>query len=338
MSQQWFLDIWYSQRVNWLFVPLSGLFRFLINIRTWLYTYGFIKSHALPVPVLVVGNITVGGTGKTPLVISLCQWLKEKGFQPGVITRGYQGQIKDVALIKEGDGASLVGDEPLLIFQEAKVPVAVGKDRYLAGLELLKEYPEIDIVLSDDGLQHYRLQRDMEIVVIDGLRELGNEYLLPAGPLREPKSRLNSVDAVIVNGATQQHTFTHQCLFTMQLVADYWVNVKDISLIEEANLFTDQPCYVTCAIGNPGRFMQTLHLLNIEVLNTRFFEDHHAYQEKDLQGWDQHKILMTEKDGIKCKTFAPSNAWMLKVHAHVDKAFYQWLEAKLSQWRVKHGS
>ncbi|MBU6468007.1 MAG: tetraacyldisaccharide 4'-kinase [Betaproteobacteria bacterium] len=338
MNSQWITRNWYSKRVNWLWLPFSFLFYCLVLLRIWLYQCGLLKRYSLPVPVVVIGNLTVGGTGKTPCVIALCQWLREQGFHPGVISRGYQGQVKEAYLIQEGDGASLVGDEPLLIFNEAKIPVAVGRDRYRAGTLLLQAHPHINIILSDDGLQHYRLQRDLEIVLIDGERQLGNHCLLPAGPLREPIGRLNSVDAIIFNGGDNHQAIGHQPQYMMELIPDKWINVSNPTLIEESGFFNGQTCHVTCAIGNPQRFIKTINSLNIVVKQTRIFDDHHPYQKVDFQGWENEKILMTEKDGIKCKTFAPSNAWMLKVHARFDYPFYQWFENKLRQLRVKYGS
>jgi tetraacyldisaccharide 4'-kinase len=285
----------------------------------------------------VVGNITVGGTGKTPLVIALCDWLKTQGYRPGVISRGYRGQINQVHVVSNEDGPFLVGDEPLLVFKKAQVPVAIGKNRYQAGVELLKKHPEINILLSDDGLQHYALQRDLEILVVDGQRGLGNNYLLPAGPLREPQSRISTVDAVVVNGSNERYLSQIQPQFNMTLHPEVWINIKNPHIHQPINAFSGERCIAMCAIGNPQRFLNTLASLGIVPLETRIFEDHYHYQENDFKEWLNEKILMTEKDGIKCHLFAPEDAWMLKISAQLNEQFYQWLAMKLTHLREKNG-
>ncbi|KXW55738.1 tetraacyldisaccharide 4'-kinase [Ferrovum sp. PN-J185] len=309
----------------------------VITIRRWLYKKHFLPISSLPVPVIVVGNITVGGTGKTPLVIALCNWLKTQGYYPGVISRGYKGQINQVHVVSHEDGPSLVGDEPLLIFKEAAVPVAIGKNRYQAGVELLKKYPEINIILSDDGLQHYALQRNLEIVVVDGQRLLGNTYLLPAGPLREPQSRLSTVDAVVINGENESLLDNRQSQFNMTMRPETWINVNNPHLRQPINAFSSERCVAMCAIGNPQRFLNTLASIGVVPFATRIFEDHYHYQENDFKEWLDEKILMTEKDGIKCHLFAPQNVWMLKISAQLDEPFYQWLQVKLTHLRENNG-
>ena len=191
---------WYSQNLlAWLLLPLSWLFRVVSVIRHWCYANSFFSVVTLPVPVIVIGNIAVGGTGKTPLLIALCDLLKARGYTPGVISRGYGSQLKGEMLVTEDSDPVAVGDEPVLIARRTFCPVAVGKNR-VAAAQLLLSHAECDIILSDDGLQHYRLQRDIEIAVIDAQRMHGNGFYLPAGPLREPVSRLESVDFVVTHG------------------------------------------------------------------------------------------------------------------------------------------
>ncbi|WGZ96295.1 MAG: tetraacyldisaccharide 4'-kinase [Candidatus Thiothrix putei] len=305
--ERWLLNVWYgNDRLGkYLLLPLTGLFCVLAAVRRWQHKRQQVK-HA--VPVIVVGNISVGGTGKTPLVIWLVERLREAGFKPGVVSRGYQRQAGDI------------GDEPTLIKQRTQVPIAIGSDRNQAIATLLQQHT-CDIVIADDGLQHYRMGRDVEICVVDGQRRFGNGYCLPAGPLRESISRLQSCDFVIVNGDT------------MQMRGDTLVNlVTD----ETQSLMTlaGKTVHVVTGIGNPQRFMQTLEQAGLQVI-PHLYPDHHAFTGTELCFNDTHPIIMTEKDAVKCRQFAGQNVWYLPIEAILDETLAQALLTRLQGF--KHG-
>ena len=320
---RWFQDAWYQDMYLsvWL-VPFSLIYVDVVRLRRFLYRKGLLKSTRLPVPVVVVGNITVGGTGKTPLVIWLVNWLRQHGFKPGVISRGYGGEAADAPrMVTEQSRPQDVGDEPLLIWQKTSAPVAVHPNRSEAGRFLL-EQAQCDILISDDGLQHYALQRDIEIAVIDGQRRFGNGYCLPAGPLREPIERLREVDLVIVNGQPEE-----DFEYAMRLRGDQAINLKTgerKALVD----FSGQACHALAGIGNPDRFFRFLrdHGLTIQ---THSFPDHYAYCADDLTFADDAPVFMTEKDAVKCLTFARDNFWSVPVQAEPDAGFIQTLQQTL---------
>ncbi|HEX5338088.1 MAG TPA: tetraacyldisaccharide 4'-kinase, partial [Gallionella sp.] len=199
----WLQGQW-GRRTPWqiLLLPPAALFFFISLVRRLLFRSGLRRSHRLPVPVIVVGNLTVGGTGKTPLVLWLVEFLRSQGYHPGIISRGYAGSAAQPQAVSAVSDPALVGDEPLLLARRTQCPIWVGRRRADVARALLVAHPDCDVIISDDGLQHYALQRDVEVVVVDGVRRFGNGLPLPAGPLREPLSRLQSVDAVVVNGGT----------------------------------------------------------------------------------------------------------------------------------------
>jgi tetraacyldisaccharide 4'-kinase len=298
-----------------LLMPISWLFLSLVTFRRLFYRLGWFKSFRLPVPVLVVGNINVGGTGKTPLVIWLVEQLQQAGFKPGVISRGYGGNAKTPTPVYAHSDPLQVGDEPVLIAKRSRCPVYVHANRFLAGQALLNARPECDIVISDDGLQHYRLQRDIEIVVVDGEKGLGNGALLPAGPLREPVSRLKQVSAVVVNGRFNAHiNIANVTIINMQLVADTFYNLKEPNKTCDAQAFANQQVLAVAGIGNPGRFFQQLTQMGIHFTN-KAFPDHYAFNKTDFAPEVADIVLMTEKDAVKCQTFAQPNFWVLPVKA-----------------------
>jgi tetraacyldisaccharide 4'-kinase len=278
--------------------------------------------------VVVVGNITVGGSGKTPLVIRLCRILRDAGLAPGVISRGYGGQERGLRLVSPASDPGVVGDEPLLIAQRAGVPVIVAPDRCAATRALIKK--GIRVVVSDDGLQHYRLPRNLEICVIDGSRGLGNGRLLPAGPLREPIGRLESVDHIVINGDADPLpsglAVTHMALVGGLL--------RSLDGGQNWRLAQFGGCRVNAVagIGNPGRFFDLLRHARIKVIE-HAFPDHHAFQRSDFNNMSRDlPILMTEKDAVKCRNLGLENAWFLSVEAVLPA---EWEEGFLRQVRAE---
>ncbi len=333
--EQWLQRQWY-QRASpplWL-LPFSLLFALMLRLRCWMVGLGWFSIHRLPVPVVVVGNITVGGTGKTPLTLALVAVLQRQGWHPGIISRGYGGTVLDVCAVHADDNPAEVGDEPVLMANRARVPVWVAQDRVRAGRALLRAHPEVNVLISDDGLQHLALARDMEIAVVDGQRLLGNGALLPAGPLREPGSRLDSVDAVVVNGLPRHDFPTRSPQFGMTLQGSTWVSLSRASEQVPLMHFRGQTCHVVAGIGNPERFFEYVENLGITVI-PHVFPDHHAYVPEELHFDLLAPLLMTEKDGIKCRRFALPSTWMLPVDAMLDPGFEALVENTLQ--RRRHG-
>jgi len=312
---------WYeSNFLTWLLLPISYFYRLVVWLRQTAYLIGILKTHRLSVPVIVVGNITVGGTGKTPLVIWLCEYLKKSGWSPGVVSRGYGGESTSWPQnVNQASDPRLVGDEPVLIAQRTQCPVSVGPDRVMAARRLLDEY-ECDIIISDDGLQHLALDRDVEILVIDGERRFGNEHCLPAGPLREPIKRLNTVDIKVVNGGTKDN----ECKMTLKMSEA--VNVPDETNRKVLSGFGNNSVHAVAGIGNPERFFTQLRQSGLDIV-PHPFPDHHTFVEKDLVFNDELPVLMTEKDAVKCKSFASKNYWYVPVEAMMSELF----ESELSK-------
>jgi tetraacyldisaccharide 4'-kinase len=307
--------LWYGSPYKALpLLPLSWLFQGVAGLRRRLYRYGLLRVTTLPVPVIIVGNISVGGTGKTPLLIYLAKLLRQEGRRPAIISRGYGGKTKywPQRVDKDSDPA-LVGDEAVLIATQTACPMAVGPVRADAA-RLLLENGACDVLLSDDGLQHYALGRTIEIAVIDGERRFGNGFCLPAGPLREPVSRLRGVDLVICNGAAQQ---TGE--YSMQVTGNAAVNLLTGER-RPLNAFARQSCHALAGIGNPQRFFALLQCAGI-ACTTHVFPDHYAYQAADIDFHDGRPVLMTEKDAVKCRLFAHENHWYIPVHAIPQAGF-----------------
>lgn len=314
---------WYSRSfIVLLLLPLSWLFRLITLFRRWLYQLGLLKTHRIPVPVIVVGNINVGGTGKSPLVIWLAQFLKEAGYLPGIISRGYGGK-SDVwpQQVLEDSDVEAVGEEAVMISQRSQCPMAVGPDRVAAARSLLK-YTDCDVIISDDGLQHYSLGRDLEIVVIDGIRRFGNGHFLPAGPLRESRTRLNKVDLIVVNGTAGPKEYQ------MKLISGKVQNCKDSSISCDLSDFNQQEVHGVAAIGHPKRFFNDLIKSGLKVVEHPF-RDHYFFKLEDISYNDTKAVLMTEKDAVKCKSFAQAHHWFVPVDAKLDDRFGQRLLALL---------
>jgi tetraacyldisaccharide 4'-kinase len=304
--------------------PLSLLFGMVVGLRRWLFRLGWFKVAHLPVPVIVVGNITVGGVGKTPLVIALVEQLRQHGRQPGVISRGYRrsGQAASLA-VTEATDAALCGDEPLLIRQRTGAPVFVGRDRAVAATALLAAHPQVDLLISDDGLQHYRLSRQIELAVCDA-RGWMNRWLLPAGPLREPLSRLAEVTAVIGNAIAVPPAPTFdRPFFRMELVPGLFYRLGSTDgteCLDATSLcqrYPQQRFHAVAGIGDPQRFFTTLTQLGL-VAQAHGFPDHHAYQPGDLQ-FVGDAILTTEKDAVKFRAFGQLTlpVWVLPIDARL---------------------
>jgi tetraacyldisaccharide 4'-kinase len=321
---------WYRiSPLHLLLYPLSLIFRLLVALRRALFRAGLLASVKLPVPVIVVGNITVGGTGKTPLTLWLARQLIEAGWHPGIISRGYRSAGDTTAReVSRDDSANTVGDEPLLMARRALCPVWVGHDRPAVALALLKAHPECDILISDDGLQHYRLQRDVEIAVIDGMRRFGNGLLLPAGPLREPLSRLRETDAVVFNGGTSDATEG----IPMSLHGTQFRNLLDPTLTRSAADFDGLKVHAIAGIGHPQRFFRHLQQLGLQPV-AHAFPDHHRYTGDELSPVDADAVLMTEKDAVKCAAFATARHWVLQVDAQVAPPLFNLITEKLSHGR-----
>ncbi len=315
---------WYEPRLVpflWLLLPASRLYGALAGLRRAAYRCGLLPAYRLPVPVIVVGNLTVGGSGKTPLVLWLVQRLRESGRRPGIISRGYGGSDRQVQAVKPTSLWSVVGDEPMLLARRSGVPVFVGRDRVAAGKALLAAHPDCDVIVADDGLQHYRLQRSIELVVFDE-RGDGNGRLLPAGPLREPLRRLLRVGAVVWNGGLPQvlpHAAQAVPNFAMKLVGEHFVAVGGEPRSCSAAAWPGRKVYALAGIGNPQRFFRQLEGLGLQV-EAYPFADHHPYCAADLLFAHDGVLLMTEKDAVKCAAYVSGEAWMLPVEAVISGA------------------
>jgi tetraacyldisaccharide 4'-kinase len=310
LQRQWAgLTFWHI-----LLVPISWLFGFVVHLRCYLYSIGLLKSDHLDVPVIVVGNINVGGTGKTPLVIWLAAQMKQAGYTPGIISRGYGGNAGKPMQVFPDSDPFFAGDEAVLIAMRTSCPVYVSANRVDAGKSLLKAHPECNVVISDDGLQHYRLQRDVEIAVIDSAKGFGNGFLLPAGPLREPRARLKSVDAVVCNGHVVDAKVAEINPVEMRLEPAQFYNLADNHKRAAVQDFFGQKILAIAGIGNPQRFFSQLRNTGLEF-ESRAYVDHYAFQVQDFEHDTADVILMTEKDAVKCRAFARSNFWVLPVSA-----------------------
>jgi len=303
-----------------LLFPLSLIFALLVRLRRAFYRYGVFKVAIMPVPVVVVGNLNVGGAGKTPLTIALVERLRQAGFTPAIVSRGYGGTARMSMSVTSDSDPSVVGDEPVLMARRADCPLWIGRKRVEAALDLLAVHPEVDVLIADDGLQHLALGRDVEVVVVDAARGFGNRRLLPAGPLREPLSRLTQVDVVVINGAQAlPRTLTFPCpTFSMRIIGSDFVNLTDQKRHVGADHFFDQTVHAIAGMGHPQRFFDHLAGLGITSMS-QHFPDHHAYADSDLPAG---VVLMTEKDAVKCASLAArlgrDDLWFLKVDAVLD--------------------
>jgi tetraacyldisaccharide 4'-kinase len=322
IERHWYRDTLLSR----LLAPLGWLYGLLAILRRALYRRRILRSHHPGAPVIVVGNLTVGGSGKTPLVIWLAQFLKKQGRRPGIVTRGYGGAGRDwPQTVTPASDPDAVGDEPVLLARTAGCPVVADPDR-ARGARRLVQTLGCDIVVSDDGLQHYRLARDLEIAVIDGARRFGNGRCLPAGPLREPQSRLSETDARVTLGVPQTGEWG------MALATGAFHRLAAPEVTTAAGRFRDRPVHALAGIGHPARFFDQLRGLGLRVIEHPF-PDHHRFRVEELQFQDGGEVIMTQKDAVKCERLAGVTGWYLTVAAEPDRALGEFLQ----RWLQEHG-
>ena len=332
----WLEAYWYRlSSLHLVLWPLSVLFGAVAALRRRCYRAGLLASARVPVPVIVVGNINAGGTGKTPCVIWLVAWLREHGFNPGVISRGYGGNAVTARPATADSDPDDVGDEAVLLARRCACPVWVGASRVAAARALLAAHSQCNVIVSDDGLQHYALERTVELVVLDGERGCGNGMLLPAGPLREPLSRLETVDALIINGGA---VFPPDTLpsgvpaFDMQLTGETFYPLREPRQDVGPGHFVHVPVRAVAAIGNPQRFFNHLHDLGISF-TAHAFPDHYAYTAADCAVDAKTAVIMTEKDAVKCERLAGEDDswWALRVDAVMEPALGELILDKIGK-------
>jgi len=318
LEKRWYQPAWWL----WCLWPLTLLFWLLSACRRLCYRIGLFKTQQIGVPVIVVGNITVGGNGKTPVVIRLCEWLKQHGYQPGVVSRGYGGKSAEYPLTVSAESdPKIVGDEPVLIRQRLGCPLVVDPKR-ARGARYLKEKLHCNVIVCDDGLQHYRLQRDLEILVVDADRRFGNGRCLPAGPLREPVARARRVDLVILNGDGGDAGPR------MRLTPGPAVSLTKPAVRRALTDFRGSRVTAVAGIGHPERFFAMLRRLGLDI-DARPYPDHHRFSAADLATWPAGPVLMTEKDAVKCRGLSGADAWYVPVDAQPDDGFVAALEDRL---------
>jgi tetraacyldisaccharide 4'-kinase len=311
--QSWLNNIWYERgSPPWWLIPLSLVYGSVAAARRFSYAQGLRRASRLPYPVIVVGNLTVGGTGKTPLVCWLVAHLAERGYKPGVVTRGYGGSARDVRRISPSDDPLVVGDEAVLLARRTSAPIAVGRNRPAAAQLLVGD--GCNVIVSDDGLQHYALARDCEVVVIDGDRRFGNGWLLPAGPLRETRGRLAGADVIVINGGRA----LSEGALSMRLEAKTAVALQG-GAVRSLRSFAGTCVHAVAGIGNPERFFNMLRAGGIEVTG-RPLADHARLRREDIEFGDDKSVLMTEKDAVKCAAFAGAQHWYVPVSACFEGA------------------
>jgi tetraacyldisaccharide 4'-kinase len=309
-------DSWYKCS-PWLILlaPAALVYCGLGRLRRWLYHAGLLARHRMPVPVVVVGNLTAGGTGKTPLVIWLVEFLRASGYHPGVIARGYKGRAHGWPQRVCADSDPLfAGDEAVLLAGRCGCPVVVGPDRVKAARALL-ERGECDLIVSDDGLQHHALERDVEIVVIDGERRFGNGFCLPAGPLRESTDRLTDADLRVVNGSGIAGEYPMMLHLGKAISLEHGISPRELAA------FNRQSVHAVAGIGNPVRFFACLRRAGMR-LQEHVFPDHHVYTAADLDFGDDRPVVMTEKDAVKCRNFGLRNCWYIPVTIQMEEEFH----------------
>ena len=328
----WLERHWYrSTPVSLLLSPLGIVFGWVVALRRTLYRGGLLPVARLRVPVIVIGNISVGGTGKTPLVAWLVAFLRARGMHPAVLGHGYGARPSAPMQVTKESDAMACGDEAVLLAQTCDAPVWVGRDRVTTARALLAATPDCDVIVCDDGLQHYRLARDVEIAVIDGKRGAGNGMMLPAGPLREPTTRLSTVDAIVVNiseSATVALKSVAPAAYAMRFDGDVFYNLLNPDYTAGPEHFRGRTVHAIAGIGRPERFFQHLRRLGIDF-TAHPFPDHHAYTAGDIAIPAADCIVMTEKDAVKCRTFATERHWALPVQAELDPALGELVLGKL---------
>jgi len=301
--------------IAFLLLPLAFVYKCVTATRRLLFRFHFLRAQRLPVPIIVVGNITAGGTGKTPVVISLANKLKNAGFTPGIISRGYRGDGKNREVSRHSV-ATEVGDEPILIHKKTNCPVWVGKNRLDIASALITKHPKVNVLISDDGLQHYWLPRDFEICVVDGERLFGNTLPIPSGPMREPLSRLSTCDLVVING--NRHLDIATATIQMNPKGTLLYSLTDQTIIREPRDLENQKISAVTAIGNPDRFFNQLASLGIKA-EKMAFPDHHHYNHNEIKNIENDTIVMTEKDAVKFPAVDTKTCWVLPVDAEFSE-------------------
>jgi tetraacyldisaccharide 4'-kinase len=313
---------WHSRgAIAWLLWPVSLVFGFAVFFRRLFFNLHIFKSHDAGIPVIVVGNLSAGGSGKTPLVLRVAEILKEHHWRPGIVSRGYGGNADGPREATIASDPAQVGDEPMLLARRSGCPVWVAPERVQACLALREQHPECNVIITDDGLQHYALGRDLEICIVEA-RSMGNGFLQPAGPLREPRSRLKSVDAVVIHGKSGEQGYP------MALEGEQLVRFTDARDVRAVKSFAGQRVHAVAGIGDPKRFFLQLARYGLKVV-PHPFPDHHPFSAGDLEFGDSDPVVMTEKDAVKCKRFAQAHFWVYPVSASLDPAFERWLLEKL---------
>lgn len=319
--------IWYEGEPVPLWAALGErVYRGVVGLRRWAYALGLRRSARLSVPVVVIGNLTAGGTGKTPLVAWLANELRQRGWSPGIVTRGYGAAAHDARRLPPGAEPAEYGDEPVLLAQATRCPVAIGRWR-AAAAQLLIDRDDVDVLISDDGLQHWALARDYEVVLIDGQRGFGNGRLLPAGPLREPVERLSRVDAVVVNGG--HHPGAH----LMQVRAERVLSLRDLAHAKPLSAFAGQRIHAVAGIGNPRRFFDLLRGHGLSV-DEHPYPDHHAFDGSELKFDDDRPILITEKDAGKCAPHADGRIWVVPIEVDLPADFGDRVHRRLHELKA----
>jgi tetraacyldisaccharide 4'-kinase len=330
MFVRWLQQQWFEQRRRspalWLLLPLHAFFVMASTLKRRLT-----RPQRLSVPVIVVGNITVGGAGKTPLTLWLAEQLQQRGYQPGIVSRGYGGKNVGPCAVTASSDPAIVGDEALLLARRVNRPVWVARDRLAAGRALLAAHPQVNLILCDDGLQHYRLARDFELAVFDR-RGAGNGWRLPLGPLREPWSRLATVDAIVCNNFSGHRLPPQVRQFTMNLQAGQFYRLDDPSRHAVASDLAGKKLYALAGIGDPGRFFDTLAQLGLSF-SAQAFPDHHTYCADDLLFAKDGILLMTEKDAVKCAGLGSLETWVLPVDAVLAPTLIEYILEKLRDGR-----
>ena len=326
----WLVSNWYQPKtpLTYLFYPLHIILLLLVKSRKYFYNKGLLTSYKADVPVIIVGNITAGGTGKSPLVVHLARQMSEQGYRVGILSRGYGGKSASYPLEVEKQSSSLVvGDEPLMIKQRVDAVVVVDPVRSRGAICLVENH-NCDLIICDDGLQHYALQRDIEILVMDGERKFGNSLLMPFGPLREPASRVQEVDALVINNPVSIELEKSPKQFSMTYENSRFISlIDDDKIIEIADFISgftndNKQINVVAAIGNPQHFFKHLMALGINA-NNHEFDDHQQLLEDDFIDM-KGLIIMTEKDAVKCRSFATDSMWYLKVDAEISPSISQY--------------
>jgi tetraacyldisaccharide 4'-kinase len=315
LSPEFINELWYGKHpLSLLLAPLGWLYKLFMTVRRLAYQAGLLPVKRVNVPVIIVGNMTAGGTGKTPLVIWLAEYLKKHNFRPGIVSRGYGGSATHwPQQVRPDSDPVMVGDEPIVIARHTGCPVAASPDRYTAVVQLL-EHQDCNIIICDDGLQHHALARDIEIAVIDAVRRFGNGRCIPAGPLRESLSRLKSVDMVVSNGKPGHGEYP------MEYAAKSLRSLIDPGREIPAESFRGKTVHAVAGIGHPARFFSMLRSCGMGVIEHEF-PDHHRFGRRDIRFGDDLPVVMTEKDAVKCMNFAEEYHWYLEIDVRMNNIF-----------------